>query len=157
MTRLKAPKSLANTELSVRNADGTFSRIKVDEHGELWQVEGTTVTLDGDGNKLRVVTVEGVAGQPDQHFFAFDDGDIPPELNEFVTELDIGAGETVVPARYVRGVHSEKRDVPLSEELQDVLRADTSLGVLLQEVNDPEDEPEADYDEEAADAAGEEE
>lgn len=142
--KLRAPALLRNSEVSFRDHRGYPVFVRIDENGLLSLKVQTGVILDGDGNRLRVVEVPGEpAGEPDKHYFAFENDEIPPEYDEFVVQLDIGAGETVVPARYVRGAHMEKVDEELSQEAIEHLLADTSLGPLLQlEVDEAADEEE---------------
>lgn len=89
----------------------------------------TNIILDGEGNELRVVEVEGIAGQPDEQFFAFDE--IPDELQQFAVEV---GDELVVPARYVRGVHVQTVQVELNAALAQDLLNDTSIGSMVRPV-----------------------
>ena len=101
--------------------------IDVDEDGNLTGRGTKQVAREDHGVEVVLVEVDGVAGEPDQHFYAFK-GDIPPEYDEFVTEVD---GEAVVPARYVRGVHMEQVSVDLPEELLQELLDSSGTGQLL--------------------------
>lgn len=142
---LQTAPQLEGKEFTIRGPNGLAIRLSVDEDGILSQEVMTSVILDGDDNELTVVEVEGVDGQPDQHFFAFADG-IPSKYAQFAVDVD---DLEVVPARYVRGVHGEKEMVELDEELEDFILADSSVGPMIRRVEDAEEGSEDSQEEEA--------